>query len=219
MSDEDQVDRLLRELRSEGITDPRVLAVIRAVPREIFVPPECRAHAFRNSPLPIGDGQTISQPFVVALMTEALRLTGVEKVLEIGTGSGYQCAVLAELSGRVISIERIEALATAARWRLDALGYTNVDVRVGDGSLGCPEEAPFDAIIVTAAAPRAPEPLLQQLGEGGRLVTPIGSLASQHLMLFRKETGKIASVRLGPVQFVPLVGESAWREEEVRRVK
>ncbi len=212
----DKLERLITELQEEGITDPRVLDALKRVPREQFVPIECRPHALRNVPLPIGAGQTISQPFVVALMTQALALTGVESVLEVGTGSGYQCAVLAELSKKVFSIERFESLASSARERLSQLGYQNVEVLVGDGSLGCPEHAPYDAIVVTAAAPRVPKPLLEQLAEGGRLVLPVGSHRSQELLLHTMRSGRPVPRRLGPVRFVPLIGEAAWREHEAR---
>ncbi len=216
MPDQRQLDRLLEELRREGITDPRVLSALGSVPREAFVPPECRGHAYRNIPLPIGDGQTISQPFVVALMTQALQLSGTEKVLEVGTGSGYQSAILVELGVEVFSLERIESLARSALGRLTALGYGSVRIRVGDGSLGWPEEAPFDAIIVTAACPRAPESLLNQLAEDGRMVLPMGSLAAQDLRLLRKEGGRVSSHLLGPVRFVPLIGMDAWNEDQAK---
>jgi protein-L-isoaspartate(D-aspartate) O-methyltransferase len=211
-----QLGRLLRELRSEGIIDSRVLAAIERVPRELFVPSSCRSHAFRNIPLPIGEGQTISQPFVVALMTQALALTGGETVLEVGTGSGYQTAILAELVGRVLSIERIEILAAGAADRLARLGYSNVEIRVGDGSQGCPDSAPFDAILVTAACPRTPQPLLGQLADSGRLVVPVGSLCSQNLLIYTNQKGNITSRRLASVCFVPLIGSAAWHEQEAK---
>ncbi|MHB0869953.1 MAG: protein-L-isoaspartate(D-aspartate) O-methyltransferase, partial [Chloroflexota bacterium] len=173
-------------------------------------------HALRNVPLPIGEGQTISQPLVVALMTQTLGLCGTEKVLEVGTGSGYQCAILAELSRRVLSIERLESLASQARRRMAQLGYDNVDLRVGDGSLGCPEEAPFDAIVVTAGSPRVPQPLVDQLAEGGRLILPVGSHCSQELTLYRKSAGRVTPQRMGGVRFVPLVGEAGWKEQEAQ---
>lgn len=211
----DGLERLLEELSREGITDPRVLDAIRRVPRERFVPEECRPYAYRNIPLPIGHGQTISQPFVVALMTQALQLRGTEKVLEVGTGSGYQSAILGELARRVVSLERIESLAEAARGRLAELGYSNVQVLVGDGSVGFPPEAPFDAIIVTAASPRVPQPLLEQLAEGGRLIVPVGSAHSQELLLYSLRGERLSASRLGPVRFVPLVGEAGWRHPDL----
>ncbi len=210
------VTRLLRELRAEGITDPRVLAAISKIPRELFVPADCHQHAYSNIPLPIGHGQTISQPYVVALMTQALHLTGVEKVLEVGTGSGYQCAVLAETAGQVVSLERITDLASAARDRLERLGYRNVQVRAGDGSVGCPDDAPFDAIVVTAASPRTSVALIEQLTDDGRLVLPVGSLFSQELLLYTMIHGEAKCTRLGPVRFVPLVGDTAWSAAEAR---
>ncbi len=215
-SQEQQLSKLLRELQREGIADPRVLGAIEKVPRALFVPPEYREHAYRNIPLPIGEDQTVSQPYVVALMTEALELRGDETVLEVGTGSGYQSAILAELAKRVLSIERIETLAEEARRRLQALGYSNIEVRVGDGCLGWPERAPFEAILVTASCPRVPQTLIDQLADGGRLVVPVGSLFTQSLYVYRREGNKTPTTNLGPVRFVPLIGDKAWKEHEVR---
>ncbi len=212
----DKMTRLLAELQGEGITDLRVLDAIRRVPREQFVPAQCRSYALRNIPLPIGEGQTISQPFVVALMTQSLALAGHERVLEIGTGSGYQCAILAELSGSVVSLERFPSLSAEAHRRLAQLGYHNVHLLVGDGSLGHASLAPYDAVIVTAASPRVPQPLVDQLAEGGRLILPVGSQLTQELMLFVKQRGELVSSSLGSVRFVPLVGEAAWKEAEVQ---
>ena len=211
-----QLSRLLRELRSEGIADARVLGAIERVPRELFVPPECREHAYQNIPLPIGEGQTISQPYVVAMMTEALALTGEETVLEVGTGSGYQSAILAELARQVLSIELVLTLAEDACRRLRTLGYSNIEVRIGDGSLGWPERAPFQAILVSAGCPRAPQVLLDQLADGGRLVIPVGSLFTQNLYVHKREGSETRATNLGPVRFVPLVGENAWKEHELR---
>jgi len=211
----DQWFRLLEELRREGVSQPRVLGAMEKVPRHHFVPPEGRGHAYQNIPLPIGNGQTISQPLVVAMMTEALKLTGNERVLEIGTGSGYQCAILAELSRSVISMERLEPLANTARQRLAWLGYSNIQVIVGDGSLGCRQGAPYDAILVTAASPVVPEPLVDQLSENGRLVLPIGRSDRQELLLLTRRDGKIVPTQLGPVRFVPLIGEAAWPDRGV----
>ena len=202
--------RLVAELRREGVHDERVLAAIGAVPREEFVPPEHRADAYRNAPLPIGAGQTISQPLVVGLMTQALALTGTERVLEVGTGSGYQAAVLCRLAAQIISVERFPALAERARVVLARLGCANVAVYVSNGTLGWPAGAPYDAIIVTAGAPEVPEALVAQLGHGGRLVIPVGDRASQELVLVTRQGADVQTQRLGPVRFVPLVGEEGW---------
>jgi len=198
--------RLLAELRDEGIRDDRVLNAIARVPREEFVRPQDAAHAYRNEALPIGGGQTISQPYVVAFMTQLLQLRGDERVLEIGTGSGYQAAVLAELAPQVCSIEIDPGLALTARDRLGRLGYTNVKVRAGDGWYGWEEEAPFDAIIITAAAPRIPERLVAQLKSGGRLVMPLGGAGSQHLVRARKQGGELKVESFTEVVFVPMTG-------------
>ncbi len=202
--------RLLAELRREGVVDERVLAAIGAVPRELFVPPQHRAHAYRNAPLPIGAGQTISQPLVVALMTQALALTGPERVLEVGTGSGYQAAVLARLAQRVVSVERVPELAERARALLERLGCENVEVHVSNGTLGWPAGAPYDAIVVTAGAPAVPPPLIAQLADAGRLVIPVGDRTTQELVVVTRVGGSIQTQRLGPVRFVPLLGEQAW---------
>lgn len=212
------VRALLAELRRHGIRDERTLAAIARVPRDRFVPPAVRDRAWENHALPIGDGQTISQPFVVALMTEALDLRGGERVLEIGTGSGYQTAILAELvggaeerPGTIISIERHAALAAAAGRILDELGYDNVAIHVGDGSTGWPAVAPYDRIIVTAASPRLPQPLLDQLRpDGGRLVIPVGPAEDQYLVAVERDGDRYAEHPLGPVRFVPLIGRAGW---------
>src|SRR5690242_5669872 len=169
------------QLAVRGVTDPRVLAVLRRIPRHRFVQEALRDRAYGDHPLPIGEEQTISQPFIVGLMTSLLELSGQEKVLEVGTGSGYQTAVLAELARRVCSIERLPRLAERARATLEALGYDNVWVRVGNGTLGWPDQAPFDRIIVTAGGPAVPPPLVQQLAEGGRMVLPVGTTENQTL--------------------------------------
>ncbi len=188
------------------ITDPRVLKAIARVPRAEFVPPELRDQAYSDLPLPIGHGQTISQPYVVALMTQLLRLQPEDKVLEIGTGSGYQTAILAELAREVYSVEAIKDLAEKARERLARLGYRNVHIRYGDGALGWPEHAPYDAIIVTAAPERVPPALVDQLAEGGRLVIPIGpEYSEQMLWLIEKQDGRIRTQPIAPVRFVPLI--------------
>jgi protein-L-isoaspartate(D-aspartate) O-methyltransferase len=187
--------------------DPRVLAAMRAVPRHLFMPPVSFATAYRDAPYPIGHGQTISQPTVVALMTHALKLEGGEKVLEIGTGSGYQAAVLSLLARHVYSIEIVEPLGREAETRLERLGYRNVRVRVGDGYQGWPEHAPFDRIIVTAAPPEMPRALVDQLAEGGILVAPVGD-TEQELVRWTKRKGTLEKENLGAVRFVPMVPSS-----------
>ena len=206
---------LLRELHRHGVRDRRLLLAIATVPRERFLPRELRERAWENRPLPIGAGQTISQPLIVGVMTQALQLDGDEHVLEIGTGSGYQAAILAKLAASVTTIERDPALAQRAAERLRRLGYRNVEVHVGDGSQGWPARAPYDRIIVTAAARRLPPPLLEQLSdtEGARLVIPIGDSAHQRLYLFERHAGRLHRSDLGPVRFVPLVEGTAPHRE------
>ena len=199
-----------RQIQGRRIQDELVLEAMRTVPRHRFVPAYVRGSAYRDAPLPIGEGQTISQPYVVAFMTEALQLSGGEKVLEIGTGSGYQAAVLALIAGEVISVERLPRLAEEARRTLAELGYDNVRVVVGDGTQGWPEEAPYDAIMVTAASPEVPAPLLQQLAEGGRLVAPVGPRHTQQLVRVRREGEEFGREDLLGVAFVPLIGEHGW---------
>ncbi|MEN8181882.1 MAG: protein-L-isoaspartate(D-aspartate) O-methyltransferase [Myxococcota bacterium] len=201
-------EMLVRELEAAGVRDPRVLAALRAVPRHEFVPPPERARAYENRPLPIGEGQTISQPFVVAAMSEALELSGDERVLEIGTGSGYQAAVLAELAEEVFSIEIVPSLAREAAERLSRLGYDRVHVRQGDGYAGWPEEAPFDAIVVTAAPDHVPKPLMDQLALGGRLVLPVGPLSAQELVLVTRDEDGTHQRRFMDVRFVPMTGRA-----------
>ena len=203
---------LVEHLGAE-ISDECVLAAMSRVPRERFVPPEEQHLAYEDRPLPIGLGQTISQPYIIALMTAALELTGREKVLEVGAGSGYQAAILAELARLVITVERLPALAKAARRVLDSLGYTNVRVNLAEETSGWPAEAPYDAIIVTAGAPRVPEALLEQLVIGGRLVIPVGSRYEQELYKVIKRRKKNIVQNLGGCRFVPLIGEDAWEEE------
>jgi protein-L-isoaspartate(D-aspartate) O-methyltransferase len=195
------------QLRARGIYDERVLDAMLRVPREQFVPLEYRDHAYEDHPLPIGDGQTISQPYVVALMLEALELTGNDKVLEIGTGSGYVTALLAELAAQVFSIERHPTLASGAREVLTHLGYSNVQVFTGDGTRGLAEFSPFDAILVSAAAPQLPAALISQLGENGRMIIPVGDAESQHLELIRMVNGDPQIGFRGSVRFVPLVAD------------
>lgn len=193
-----------------GITDPAVVDAMRAVPRHEFVPPEHRSAAYRNQPLPIGHGQTISQPYVVAYMTAVLEVGPDSRVLEVGTGSGYQAAVLAEIVDQIHSIEIIEPLAQSADELLDRLGYENVVVHQGDGYFGLPDAAPYDAIIVTAAAGHIPPPLLDQLAEDGRMIIPVGPVhAVQQLILVEKQTdGSITTTQLLPVRFVPMTGRA-----------
>jgi protein-L-isoaspartate(D-aspartate) O-methyltransferase len=194
------------QIAARDVRDARTLAALRKVPRHLFVPAPLVAQAYDDHPLPIGEGQTISQPYIVAFMTEALRLQGGEKVLEVGTGSGYQAAVLAEIAARVFTIEIVAPLAEQARQRLAELGYANVSVRSGDGYAGWPEEAPFDAIMITAAAPRIPEPLKAQLRDGGRMILPVGE-DYQELVLVTRKGDRFDQERVLPVRFVPMTGE------------
>jgi len=204
--------RLIEHLSTE-IRDQRVLEAMSRVPRERFVLPENQHLAYDDSPLPIGLDQTISQPFIIALMTEALELTGSEKVLEVGTGSGYQTAILAELARLVITTERLPALAERAKGVLDSLGYTNIEVHLAEEILGWQSEAPYNAIMVTAGAPRVPANLLAQLAMGGRLVIPIGSRYVQELYKITRCKKKNIVENLGSCRFVPLISRDAWEEE------
>jgi protein-L-isoaspartate(D-aspartate) O-methyltransferase len=204
------------QLRRRGIIDESVLAAMNTVPRHEFVPADFRNRSYDDSPLPIGEGQTISQPYIVAAMTAALRLTGSERVLEIGTGCGYQAAVLSILAKQVYTVECRSALATAAAQRLSRLGYSNVHVHCGDGTLGMPDFAPFDAILVAAAAPSVPPPLLAQLGEGGRLILPIGDAENQELQIMERRGGAFRTQTLEGCRFVPLVGCHGWKDSPAR---
>lgn len=199
-----------KQLLGRGITDARVLSAMGRIPRHLFVEEAFRQRAYGDHPLPIGQEQTISQPYIVALMTSLLALTGREKVLEVGTGSGYQTAVLAELARRVCSIERIPALAMRARALLEGLGYGNVWVRAGNGTLGWPDEAPFDRILVAAGGPAVPPPLFDQLADGGLMVLPIGDQTSQTLTLVENAGGQMRTRGCGDCSFVRLVGKYAW---------
>ncbi|MBF8268086.1 MAG: protein-L-isoaspartate(D-aspartate) O-methyltransferase [Dehalococcoidia bacterium] len=203
--------RLFEALRRE-LNAGKVIDAMERVPRELFVPQESRHLSYEDIPLPIGEGQTISQPYIVALMTNALELKEEDRVLELGTGSGYQTAILSLLARKVYSMERIASLAERARVLLALLGRTNVEVRMSGRVLGCPEEAPFDAIIVTAGTPRLPRALLEQMAPGGRMVIPVGSAREQDLMKVVKTDDAYSISSLGPCRFVPLVGKGAWDE-------
>ena len=200
------------QIKARGVKDPRVLSAMHKVERHLFVPKELQTSAYTDQPLPIGEDQTISQPYIVALMTELLELKGGEKVLEIGTGSGYQAAILAELVKEVYTIEIMETLADSAKKRLLELGYQNINVKAGDGYLGWPEVAPFDAIIVTAAPDHIPKPLLEQLKEGGRMVVPVGTY-SQVLKKIVKRSGRVETSDIVPVVFVPMTGEGVKKKK------
>jgi protein-L-isoaspartate(D-aspartate) O-methyltransferase len=200
------------QIRKRGVSSPRVLEALASVPRHKFVPEKFREFAYADKPLPIGEGQTISQPYMVAAMTDALELAGSERVLEIGTGSGYQAAVLSLLAREVLSVENHTTLALAAQERLTALGYANVHVHNGDGSAGLTDAAPYDAILVTAGAPEIPQALASQLREGGRIVIPVGDTENQKLMQGMLEYGKLKSRALFDCRFVPLVGRYGWRQ-------
>jgi protein-L-isoaspartate(D-aspartate) O-methyltransferase len=200
------------QLERRGIRDERVLRIMTEIPRHRFLDSALRSRAYGDHALPIGAGQTISQPYMVALMTEALALSGGEKVLEIGTGSGYQTAILAEFTPRLFTIERSAELARAAASTLKELGYGNVILKTGDGTLGWPEHAPFDRIVVTAGAPVVPPPLVDQLAEGGRLVIPVGGRDLQTLEVLEKRHGRVRSQRVIDCAFVPLLGKEGWRE-------
>lgn len=203
-----------RQLVARGIRDPAVLKAMGEVPREVFVPPQQAQFAYADSPLSIGQGQTISQPYIVALMTETLELSAGDRVLEIGTGSGYAAAVLSRIAAEVLTVERHPNLALRAETRFRQLGYDNIQVRVGDGTLGWAEHAPYDAIVVTAGGPAIPQPLLNQLAEGGRLVIPVGQALNEQELIRVCRSREDGYVResLGAVRFVPLVGEAGWQE-------
>ncbi len=199
---------------ARGIRDPRVIEAMTKVPRHLFVPEALASQAYSDFPLPIGERQTISQPYMVAMMSESMQLKGNEKVLEVGTGSGYQAAVLSLLTRQVFSLERIPALARQARRTLDACGFARVNVRVTDGTFGWEEEAPFDAIMVTAGAPAVPQPFLNQLAIGGRLVIPVGDRVTQVLIrVTRNSESRFREERLLGCRFVPLVGDHGWNDE------
>jgi len=200
------------QIQARGIKDPRLLRAMAKVPRHLFVDEALQSQAYNDYPLPIGEKQTISQPYIVALMTEALNVTLDDHVLEIGTGSGYQTAILAELSAKVYSIERIQSLVAKARKLFDQLGYLNIVVTIGDGSLGWKEYAPFDAILVTAGSPEVPKPLFEQLADGGRLVVPVGDHYSQDLIKVVRIKDDFHQFNLGACRFVDLIGEHGWKD-------
>jgi len=219
MAAETQIDSFLAQrrtmvetqLRARGIRDEPVLAAMFHVPRHEFISEEFRDQVYEDHPIPIGEGQTLSQPYIVAIMLQALALDPTNIVLEIGTGSGYQTALLSELTRKVYSMERHASLASAAESTLARLGYTNVKVLLGDGSHGLPEFAPFDAIVVSAAAPQIPPPLFEQLREGGRMVIPVGPAHAQELQLVRKQAGQSVITNLEGCRFVPLIGSEGYR--------
>ncbi len=203
---------LKEQLIARGIKDEAVLKVMGEIPRQDFVAKKDRSLAYEDHPITIGQHQTISQPYIVALMTQLLALKGHEKVLEIGTGSAYQTAILAKLAGKVFSLERIEKLARHARERLKDMNIQNVRIKLGDGSLGWPEKAPFDAIIVTAAAPGPPQALLEQLSEGASMLVPVGKAGNQKLQIWRKKMDKYSHKDISRVAFVPLIGAQGWEK-------
>lgn len=202
------------QIISRGIHDKRLLAVLREVPRHKFVPPAYQHLAYTDGPLPIGEGQTISQPYIVALMTDLLRLNGDENILEIGTGSGYQAAILAGMAANVYSIERHASLADRARKTLDELGFKNVVVLTGDGTVGLEKYAPFEGVLVTAAAPQVPQPLFDQLADKGRMIVPVGGVLGQYLQVWIRHGNRYDSEVIAPVAFVPLRGKHGWSNGE-----
>jgi protein-L-isoaspartate(D-aspartate) O-methyltransferase len=211
-----RAEMIEKQLRRRGIKDGAVLAVMLAVPRHEFVPLDLRVRAYEDAPLPIGSGQTISQPYIVAAMTAALQLQPHQRVLEIGTGCGYQAAVLSQLVKEVFTIESRPELASAASERLLRIGYSNVHVHCGDGTLGLPDFAPFDAILVAASAPTVPKPLLGQLSEGGRIIIPVGDAENQELQLIEKRAESFPARMLEGCRFVPLVGFHGWQKPPQR---
>ncbi|MDD1713624.1 MAG: protein-L-isoaspartate(D-aspartate) O-methyltransferase [Methanoregulaceae archaeon] len=200
------------QIAARGVRDERVLSAMREIPRHLFVPESYQSAAYNDSPLPIGKGQTISQPYIVAVMTELLRLVPADKVLEIGSGSGYQAAILGKLAQTVVTVERIPEVAEMARANLARVGITNVTVATGNGTIGYPEGAPFDGILITAATPSVPAPLIDQMAEGGRLVAPVGSRDLQELVRLTRQGERITRELFGGVVFVPLLGEHGWQE-------
>ncbi len=200
------------QIRSRGISNPRVLSAMREIPRHLFIPAPYDRSAYTDSPLPIGNGQTISQPYIVAFMTDLLDPGPEDHVLEIGAGSGYQAAILSKLARHVITIERIPMVADLARENLEKLGLKNISIVVGDGTLGCPEHAPYDGIIITAATPEIPRPLIDQLAVGGILVAPVGGKEIQELITLTRHKNEVVRSSHGGVRFVPLIGEHGWAD-------
>ena len=211
--DQQRARMVEEQIKARGLTDERLLAAFRKVPRHLFVPPEHQQKAYEDHPIPIAAGQTISQPYMVALMTSLLRLHGHERVLEIGTGSGYQAAILAELALEVFSVERLPELLHAVSERLDGLGYLNVHLSPGNGTLGWPAHAPYDAILIGAAAPDVPSPLVEQLADHGRMVVPVGPPQAQMLNEVEKRGGEVCRKEIASCVFVPLVGRYGWPPE------
>ncbi len=209
---EEKEKMINKQLIARGIRDEKVLEAFRRVPRHEFVRPQDRENAYDDGPLSIGQGQTISQPYIVALMTEALEIEAHDKVLEIGTGSGYQTAILAELAREVYSVERVNQLGEATREKMKDLGYDNIFIKISDGTMGWRENAPYDAIIVTAASPKVPSSLWEQLATGGRMIIPVGDLISQELLLLKKTEKGREKHKLGGCRFVPLLGKNGWKD-------
>jgi protein-L-isoaspartate(D-aspartate) O-methyltransferase len=209
----ERMEMVERQIAARGVRDPRVLEAMRKIPRHLFVPEEYRNAAYEDRPLPIGEGQTISQPYIVAVMTELLQPHPQDTILEVGTGSGYQAALLSQLVARVISVERLSAIAEQARKNLSNLGITNIEVMISDGTLGWPDKAPYDGILITASTPEIPPPLIDQLAEGGRLVAPVGGQGYQELIKIVKHQGKVEKTYHGGVVFVPLIGRYGWHRE------
>jgi protein-L-isoaspartate(D-aspartate) O-methyltransferase len=210
--DEERRRMVERQIEARGVRDPRVLTAMREIPRHMFIPPPFDRAAYDDCPLPIGNGQTISQPYIVALMTALIRPAAQDNVLEIGAGSGYQAAILAALVRKVTTVERIPAVADLARQNMAALKVGNTEIIVGDGTLGYPKNAPYDGIIITAATPRVPAPLIGQMAEGGRLVAPVGGRDIQELVVLEKFGGRVSESLHGGVRFVPLIGEHGWED-------
>jgi len=205
-------DMVERQIEARGVKDPRVLQAMRKVPRHLFVPPAYEHRAYEDAALPIGQRQTISQPYIVALMTEAARLSPEDRVLEIGTGSGYQTAILAELAKAVCTVEVIKSLGESARQLLERLGYTNIHFLIGDGYQGDPQHSPFHAVVITCAVPEVPPPIVEQVSEGGRIVVPVG-VSFQTLYCYEKNQGCLSARELAPVVFVPMTGPGVERKE------